>query len=154
MKKIVLALLCLPGLTQAADLAGNWELVGAYREHADGTRSDDYGSKPRGTLTMTKEGSYALQIYHTERPPFDGDYRSGPAAEYKRLLLAMSTHYGRYSVDAATLTFTITAASNPQWDGAVQKRPYRLTGDELEWRVPPRPDGDVPISVWRRAAQR
>jgi len=154
MKTLILVLLSLAGVAQAADLSGNWEMIGAYREHRDGTRSDDYGSKPRGTLTMSKDGSYALQIYHEERPPFEGDYRNGPAPEYKRLVLTMSTHYGHYSVDADSMTFRITAASNPQLDGAVQKRPYKLTGDVLEWRVPPRPDGDVPISVWRRVAQR
>jgi hypothetical protein len=28
-----------------------------------------------------------------------------------------------------------------------------LHGDTLSYRVPPRPNGDVPISVWRRIGQ-
>jgi hypothetical protein len=162
MKTLILAALALPGLALAgegadasaapgvASLAGTWELVGAYREHGDGSRSDDYGSKPRGTLTVGDDGYYALQIYHAERPPFDGDFRAGLPSEYKRLLLAMSTHFGTISVAGGKLVFRISAASNPQWDGSVQRRSYTLQGDVLEWRVPPRPDGDVPISVWRR----
>jgi len=134
----------------AADLVGEWQLLGAYREHRDGTRSDDYGAKPRGTLSIGRDGRYALQIYHTDRPPFEGDFRTAEPAEYKRLLLAMSTHFGSIAVEEGKLVFRITAASNPQWDGTVQKRTYQLHADVLEWRVPPRPDGDVPISVWRR----
>ena len=28
---------------------------------------------------------------------------------------------------------------------------YELKDDELSYRVPPRPNGDTPISVWRRS---
>jgi hypothetical protein len=49
------------------------------------------------------------------------------------------------------LTFKVEAASFPNQDGTVQKRTYELAGDELRYRVAPRPNGDVPISVWRRA---
>lgn len=162
MKKFIFAVLVLPAFALAADgggpastagaaaLAGTWELIGAYREHRDGSRSDDYGAKPRGTLAVGSDGRYALQIYHAERPAFDGDLRAAEPSEYKRLLLAMSTHFGKLAVEDGKLVFRITAASNPQWDGSVQRRAYQLDGDVLEWRVPARPDGDVPISVWRR----
>lgn len=157
MRKLVLSTFMLGGAATAADmpavpvsLAGSWELIGAYREHRDGSRSDDYGRKPRGTLSISGDGRYALQIYHAERPPSAGDFRSADLAEYKRLVLTMSTHFGNVAVDDGKLVFRITAASNPQWDGTVQRRAYRLQGDVLEWRVPPRLDGDVPISVWRR----
>lgn len=162
MKSFIFAALALPSFAVAASggvrtaaasidaLAGTWELVGAYREHRDGSRSDDYGTKPRGMLTVGADGRYALQIYHTERLPFDGDFRAAEPTEYKRLLLAMSTHFGNMAIEEGKLVFRITAASNPQWDGSVQRRTYQLKDDVLEWRVPPRPDGDVPISVWRR----
>lgn len=161
MKKFLFTALIAPVLTIAAApaagandgvaaLAGGWQLIGAYREHRDGSRSDDYGNKPRGTLTVARDGRYALQIYHAERPAFEGDFRAAVPGEYKRLLLAMSTHFGSIAVEEGRLVFRIAAASNPQWDGSVQRRDYKLQGDVLEWRVPPRPDGDVPISVWRR----
>lgn len=160
MRKLVLTALMLGGAATAADmpaapvsLAGTWELTGAYREHRDGSRSDDYGTQPRGTLSVAGDGRYALQIYHTERPPFAGDFRAAEPQEYKRLLLAMSAHFGTIAVQDGKLVFRIAAASNPQWDGTVQRRAYSLEGDVLEWRVPARPDGDVPISVWRRLRQ-
>jgi len=157
MTKFVLATLALCGAATANNmslatvgLAGSWELIGAYREHRDGSRSDDYGVRPRGTLTVSGDGRYALQIYHTERSAFAGDFRTADPQEFKRLLLTMSAHFGTVAVEEGRLVFRISAASNPQWDGAVQRRAYSLVGDVLEWRVPPRPDGDVPISVWRR----
>jgi hypothetical protein len=64
-----------------------------------------------------------------------------------------SCHYGRVDVDAArgALVFHIEGASFPNWEGTEQVRVFALAGDELSWRVPPRPNGDVPLSVWRRA---
>jgi CheY-like chemotaxis protein len=41
-------------------------------------------------------------------------------------------------------------ASFPNWEGKVQKRSYELKGNELSYRVAPRPNGDVPISIWQR----
>jgi len=38
----------------------------------------------------------------------------------------------------------------PNWEGAAQKRSYKLEGDELSYRVPARPDGNTLISIWRR----
>jgi len=63
-----------------------------------------------------------------------------------------STHYGTVDVDAQRhlLTFTIEGSSFPNWEGTVQRRTFELHGDELRYRVPARPDGGIPISVWRR----
>ena len=51
---------------------------------------------------------------------------------------------------AGTLTFRIESASFPNWEETEQKRTFELSGDELSYRVPARPDGNIPISVWRR----
>ncbi|MFP3747676.1 lipocalin-like domain-containing protein, partial [Achromobacter sp. SIMBA_011] len=66
--------------------------------------------------------------------------------------LGSSTHYGSITIDPAegTLTFHIKNSSFPNWVGQEQKRNYELKGNELSYRVTPRPNGDVPISVWRR----
>ena len=67
-------------------------------------------------------------------------------------MLGSSTHFGTIVVGpaAGTLTFKIENAFFPNWQGTEQKRTFELSGDELSYRVPPRPDGNVPISVWRR----
>ncbi|HLG85548.1 MAG TPA: lipocalin-like domain-containing protein [Bradyrhizobium sp.] len=137
----------------ASPLAGTWTLVAADVIHADGSRTRDYGAAPKGMLLIDGEGHYSLQIFRAERPRFaSGDKATGTGAEFKAAVLGSSTHFGEISVDqaAGTLTFKIDAASFPNWEGAAQTRRYELTGDELSYRVPPRPNGDVPISVWRR----
>lgn len=157
-QSIFLPLLLATACVQAApvqfhDLVGVWSMSAAYRLHPDGTRSDDYGPAPRGLLVVLPDGRYCLQIYHTERAPFASpDYRKATAAEYQRAVLTASTHYGSVKLDQERqlLVFHIGAALNPGWDGSVQERPFELKGDTLAWRVPPRANGDTPVSVWKR----
>jgi hypothetical protein len=134
-------------------LAGTWTLVAADVVHADGSRARDYGAAPKGLLLIDATGHYSLQIFKSERPRFAAaDKLAGTDAEYKAAVLGSSTHYGTVSIDttAHTLTFKIEAASFPNWEGAAQTRNYELKGDELSYHVPARPNGDTPISVWRR----
>ena len=137
----------------AIALVGTWSLVAADILRSDGTRAPDYGSAPKGLLVIDAKGRYALQIFKAERPRFaSGDKLTGTPAEYQAAALGSSTHFGTISVDpvAGTLTFNIESASFPNWEGARQQRHYELNGDELSYRVPPRADGNTPISVWRR----
>jgi hypothetical protein len=137
----------------ASPFAGTWTLAAADVVHPDGSRDHDYGAAPKGLLLIDGEGHYSLQIFKSERPRFESsDKATGTEAEFKAAVLGSSTHFGEISVDqaAGTLTFKIDAASFPNWEGAAQTRRYELKGDELSYRVPPRPNGDVPISVWRR----
>lgn len=143
-----------PTLADAApQFAGTWVLVAADVVHPNGMRDHDYGAAPKGLMMIDPQGRYSLQIFKSERPKFaSGDRASGTPAEYAAAVLGTSTHFGRLTVDAAshTLVFKIDAASFPNQDGTVQRRAYELAGDQLSYRVAPRPNGDVPISVWRR----
>ncbi|VVE78834.1 lipocalin-like domain protein [Pandoraea sputorum] len=139
--------------TVAPSLAGTWTLVAADVQHPDGSRARDYGAAPKGLLVIDAKGNYSLQIFKAERPKFaSGDKSAGTPAEYKAAVMGSSTHTGTISIDPAdgTLTFHIRNASFPNWEGEQQKRNYELKGGELSYRVTPRPNGDVPISVWRR----
>ena len=53
-------------------------------------------------------------------------------------------------VTKGTITFHIDRASFPNWDDTTQVRAYDLKGDELSWKVPPRPDGSIPVTRLRR----
>jgi hypothetical protein len=44
--------------------------------------------------------------------------------------------------------FRIESASLPNWEETEQKRTFELSGDELSYRVPALPDGNIQISVW------
>ena len=158
------AIACLlPGLAcssgTAADthgkisLAGTWTLMAADVLHPDGSRWRDYGEAPKGLLLIDREGHYSLQLYRTDRPRFvDPSKARATAQEYQTAVMGSSTHYGTVSIepDRHHLVFRIEGASFPNWEGQQQRRSFELRGDTLSYRVPPRPDGNVPVSVWRR----
>ena len=136
---------------QLSALAGMWTLAAADVDTADGRRLPDYGAAPKGNLFIDAQGRYALQIFKSERLKFaTADKGAGSEAEFKSAVLGSSTHYGTISMDGNTLIFHIEGASFPNWEGTMQRRSFELKKDELRYRVPARPDGGVPISVWHR----
>ena len=140
-------------IAQTSPLVGTWTLTAADVIKADGTRVEDYGPQPRGLAVFTADGRCMVSIFRANRLKFaSNDKRRGTPEEYKDASLGMSAHFGTYVVDAekGTITFQITSASFPNWDGTTQVRQFTLIGDDLSWRVPARPDGSVPISSFRR----
>lgn len=138
---------------QPRSLVGTWTLQAADRLLADGTREPDYGAHPDGRLMVDDQGRYALVIFKAERPDFASpDKTLGTDAELRAAMLGSSCHHGSLQVNwaAGTLTFLIEDATFPNWRGQKQVRPFEVQGDVLSYRLPPRPDGSVPISVWRR----
>jgi len=104
-------------------------------------------------LVIDRDGRYALQIYKTERPLFvSGDKQKGTGQEYVAAVMGSSTHFGTVEVDpvAHKLSFHIKSASFPNWEGQIQTRGYTLDHDVLTYRLPPRPNGDIALSSWRR----
>jgi hypothetical protein len=140
-------------VSAASPLQGTWVLVAADKLLPGGERAPDYGSSPAGRLMIDGDGRYTLQIFKSERRSFaSGDKARGSADEYASAMLGASTHYGVLEVDSkqGQLTFRIEHSSFPNWEGTVQMRQYTLEGDVLTYRVPARPDGSVPLSVWRK----
>ena len=140
---------------QTPNIVGTWVLVKAEKLLPDGTRASDYGENPHGLVIFTSDGYYSVQIYRADRLKFSaGDKLKGTPEEYKQAVLSTSVHFGRYSMDPVkhTITFQINRSSFPNQDDTTQVRPYEMNGDELSWKVAPRPDGSVPITVLRRAS--
>ena len=140
-----------PSLPRA--LVGTWSLVAADVQHPDGSISRDYGAAPRGSMMVDAAGRYTLMIYKSERPRFaSGDRATGTPEEYRATALGTSVHYGMLSADvkAHTLTFAIEQASFANWNGTRQVRHYQLQGGVLRYTVAARPNGDIPISIWRK----
>ena len=134
-------------------LKGTWTLVAADVLRPDGSIQHDYGAAPAGRLMIDGEGRYALQIFDAARPRFaSGDKNAGTPEEYRATVMGLSTHYGTLTVDdaAEVVTFHIEQASYANWNGSTQRRQYELEGEQLSYRVPTRPNGETPISVWRR----
>ena len=139
--------------TPVFPLQGTWALVAADKRLPNGETARDYGENPKGRLVVDGQGRYSLQIFKSERTRFAGDNKAdGSADEFKSAVMGSSTHYGSVSIDprAGVLVFSIEGSSFPNWEGTAQKRQYKFDGAELRYEVPPRADGSVPISVWRR----
>jgi Lipocalin-like domain len=150
---LVAVTLSVRGFAQSNPLVGTWRLVAADKVLPDGRRVADYGSAPNGIVVFTADNQYVLEIFKAERMKFaSGDRAKGTPEEYKDAVLSASCHFGTYVLDAAggTITFKIEQASYPNWDGSSRVSPYTLAGDTLMWRVTARPDGSVPLSVFRR----
>jgi Lipocalin-like domain len=134
-------------------LLGAWKVVSADVIKADGTRTEDYGRAPLGIAIFTASGHYAVEIYKTERLKFaSNDKFKGTPEEYKDVSIAMSCHFGTYEVnrEQGTITLKVESASFPNLIRSTRVSPFTLTGDELTWRVPPRPDGSIPVTTFRR----
>lgn len=143
----------MPGPAQASPLQGTWTLVAADKILPDGGVARDYGDRPKGRLIVDAKGRYSLQILKSERLRFSADSKAdGTVDEFKSAVMGSSTHYGTVTVDEKErrLVFSIEGSSFSNWEGTVQKRRYRLDGAELSYKVPPRADGSIPVSVWRR----
>ena len=134
-------------------LQGTWTLVAADKRLPGGETARDYGERPKGRLVIDARGRYSLQIFKSERLSFARDSKAdGSADEFKSAAMGSSTHYGTVTMDerAQVLTFAIEGSSFPNWEGTTQRRQYQWDGAMLRYEVPPRADGSVPISVWRR----
>jgi hypothetical protein len=143
----------LPGPAHDFPLHGTWTLVAADKILPGGTRARDYGAQPKGRLVVDTRGRYSLQIFKSERLRFVIDSKAdGSVDEFKSAVMGSSTHYGTVTIDdkAGQLVFSIEGASFPNWEGTVQRRQYTLEGGQLSYQVPPRADGSIPVSVWRR----
>ncbi|MGH1561016.1 lipocalin-like domain-containing protein [Caulobacter segnis] len=150
-----LALLMSAGAARAADfpLAGTWTLTAADRITPAGVREHDYGRRAQGPADRRRGGPLQSADLQERADRFRlGRQKRGAPEEYQDAALGSSTHYGTIALDAAAhrLLFKIEGASFKNWEGTTQRRSYDLKGDVLSYRVPTAPDGNTPISEWRR----
>lgn len=150
---LALVFMGMPVWAQSTLLVGSWRLTAADKILPDGSQVADYGTDPRGIAIFTADGHYVVEIFRSDRTKFaSGDRAKGTPEEYKDAILSASCHFGTYSVDETkgTITFHTERASYPNWDETTRTSGFKLEGDKLTWRVPPRPDGSIPVSVFSR----
>jgi hypothetical protein len=163
MSPLISIVLLLFGLTHAtaqdmssiSSIEGTWTLAFADVLHPDGTRESDYGIKPKGMMHIDSAGRYAIFIFDGSRPLFgSADKKTGTEAEIRAAFLGTSSHYGTVTLDPAahTLDFHIEGSTYPNWEGTTQRRRFEIDGNTLSYRVPPRPNGDVPLTGWKRVS--
>ncbi|SFW18725.1 Lipocalin-like domain-containing protein [Chitinophaga sancti] len=138
---------------QSNPLVGSWHLTHADKILPDGKQVADYGENPQGIAIFTADGHYAVEIFRGERQKFlSGDKLKGTPEEYKDAVLSTSCHFGTYSIDEANgmIIFNTDRSSYPNWDNTKRKVTFHIKDDELSWQQSPRPDGSMPVSVFRR----
>lgn len=138
---------------QSNPLVGSWRLTHADKILSGGKQVTDYGDHPHGIAIFTADGHYTIEIFRGERTKFQsGDKFKGTPEEYKDAVLSTSCHFGTYSIDAAKgkIIFNTDRSSYPNWDDTNREVTFELKEDELSWQQSPRPDGSIPVSVFRR----
>jgi hypothetical protein len=136
-------------------LVGTWTLVASENLRADGSKVDEYGPAPKGTLIFDGNGRYSVTIMRADLPKFAaGKADQGTALENQAVISGLVTHFGTYSVNEADkiLTSHIEASSFPNNDGIDQRRVViSLTGDELRYGLPVTVTGTKAEVLWKRA---
>jgi hypothetical protein len=135
------------------DLAGTWTLVSNVNEQG-GNKTDTFGPNPKGILMVDANGRYVLAIARADLPKVASNNRTTATPEENKAIVGGSiTHFGTVSVNAAdkTITFKIETATFPNLDGTEQKRPFTVTGDELQYTNTAASAGGTSTVVWKRA---
>jgi len=136
----------------AKDLVGTWTLVSAVTEQG-GNKTDTFGPNPKGILVVDANGRYVIAFARADLPKVASNNRTtATPEENKAIVQGSNTHFGTLSVNAAdkTITFKIETSTFPNWDGTEQKRPFTVTGDELQYTVPAASGGGTATVVWKR----
>jgi hypothetical protein len=135
-------------------IAGAWVYVAVDTVRPDGSRTPMYGPNPQGLVIFDGHGHYALVNARSDLPKVASNNRmQATPDEYKAIAQGSIAHFGKYAINEAdkTITFEIQGSTFPNWDGAVQKRPFVLNGDELRWTTRAASGGGTGEVVLKRA---
>lgn len=141
---------------QQHTFTGTWELVSVDNIYPDSSRVHPYGDHPQGMLMFDNKGNYTIQIFNATRPKVtSGDKNKCTPEENAALVQGSNAHFGKYTIDEAThtITFNITHASFPNWEGTTQKRAYTYINNVLSYVVTHTTQGGAAVVaevVWRR----
>jgi len=135
----------------AKSLVGSWAPVSAVSTETSGKKSDTFGPNPRGMLGFTSDGRYTLTIMRASLPKFAANVRTkGTAEENEAVVLGSIAHFGKYKVEDKAIVFSVESSTYANWDGAPQKRPFTVSGDQLKYTVPAASTGGTAELVWKR----
>jgi hypothetical protein len=138
--------------TLKEQLVGTWAYVSVDTVRQDGSRVPMYGPNPQGLAVFDSNGHYILMTARSDQPKFASNNRTeGTPEEYKAVVHGSIAHFGRYTVNEAdkTITFHVEKSTFPNWNGAEQKRPFTLTGDELKWTTAASSGGSAEVVLKR-----
>ena len=128
-------LLSMPVVAQAQALkeqiVGTWRLVAIYND-VGGNKMHFYGDKPMGMTMFDRSGNFLSFYSKPDLPKFAVANRlKGTDAENRAVIHGMISGYGTYTVDGDTVAVSYIASSFPNRTGTVEKRTYKIVGDEM-----------------------
>ena len=116
-------------------IVGSWNFVIAEVTAPDGKKSFPFGETPKGILIFTADGHFAQIHVAGDVPKIASNNRlTGTAEEYAEIMRRSLSVFGTYTVDEGnrTVTYNITSASFPNWQGESQTRAIdKLTAEEF-----------------------
>ncbi|MEP6643693.1 MAG: lipocalin-like domain-containing protein [Acidobacteriaceae bacterium] len=117
-----------------APIIGAWELVSTEERMVDGSKRpyQDVGPNGKGYLMYTADGHMCAALMNPDRPAW-GDINKPTDQEKLRAMEGFSGYCGRYKIDTANhvIYHYPEVASDPNFVGTEQKRPYSIDGDLL-----------------------
>jgi hypothetical protein len=131
---------------------GTWTYVSVDTVRPDGSRVPIFGPNPQGLASFDSNGHYILLTARSGQQKFASNNRTeGTPEEYMSVVQGSIAHFGRYTVNEAekTITFQIETSTFPNWNGAEQKRPFTLVGDELKWTTAASSGGSAEVVLKR-----
>jgi hypothetical protein len=152
---VLAGLLLVPGIALGQSLkeqiVGTWRLVSLYTEDQGG-RSYPYGENPVGLFIFDRSG-YAINfLSKRELPAFATPNRlKGTDKEYREVMQGMLSGFGMYTVDGDMVTIKWEASSYPNRAGTLEKRVYKIAGDELTGMNPTAASGGASYTKFVRA---
>jgi len=159
---IAKALVLLPSLAAAQQsplkdqLVGTWLLVSVVNEAADGSKSEGFGSNPKGVIIFASDGYFSLLQSRAELPKIATNDRAKATPEEAAAIVGGAiAYYGTYSVNEADKVILVKLQASTYANlvgGPEQKRMITLlTADELRFVNPRTPSGVTLHTVWKRA---
>src|SRR5690348_8339680 len=142
-----------PPAASAKGIVATWKYVLTETTRPDGSKVDTYGKAPKRIIVFVAGGHFALFIAKPDPVKFASNSRlKGTPDEYEAAVHNSIAYYGTYKVDAAakTLTWTIEAATFPNWYGITQNRHISINGDELRITNKVGSSGGAVLSVLKR----
>jgi len=115
-------------------IIGTWQMVSNITTSPDGSKTETWGSNPKGMIIFERNGRMASVTTRSGIAKFASNNRgTGTADENKAVVQGSIAYFGTYSVNEAdkSVTYQIDGATFPNWQGTTQKRTIAFSGEEF-----------------------
>jgi hypothetical protein len=133
-------------------IVGSWTLVEAADIHADGTKTNPWGTSPKGAYMFGADGRFTQMLFHTDLPKIE-NRMGGTPDQNKAIAQGVVAMYGSYTVDEANRTVVVKfeGASFAKFVGTEGKRVITsINADEFRSANPATSTGTKAESIWKR----